>query len=398
VCFWPVGLTSGMENYVNHSVIDTPSLGDADNRYGPTAARKSSSAPIRLSTVTVDCHAHILVAEAARYIAPHHDPASLPFGRFSAPETRALNRKQDEDRDVALTDPVDRLRVLDTQGIDVQIVSPSPSQCYYDVPTNIGIRSSRLVNEGVARFVAAAPNRFAGLGTVPLQDPRAAVSELEFIVCELGFRGVLILTNVNGVELSSPDFESLWAKAVELGVVVMLHPLGFTDAARFKLHYFANTIGNPLDTTVALHHLIFDGVLERHPSLKLFAVHGGGFLASYSGRSEHAWGARKDAKGTLPHPPTTYLRRVYFDSVVFTPHQLRYLVEVYGADHVLMGTDYPYDMAEYQPIQHIVETDGLSTEHKAMVAGGAAIRLFGLERKAFRHPPLHRARCSRSAL
>ncbi|MEH2474461.1 aminocarboxymuconate-semialdehyde decarboxylase [Nitrobacteraceae bacterium AZCC 2161] len=365
-----------------HSIINDVSLSISDNRYGSTAARPSSADVLRPKTITVDCHAHVQVADAARHVAPYHDPASLPFGRFSTPETLALNKRQDSDREVALTDPKDRIKVLDALGIDIQIVSPAPPQCYYDVPAEIGIDSSRLVNTGVAAFVAAAPERFVGLGTVPLQDPEAAVAELEYVIRKLKFPGVQILTNVNGTELSSPVFEPFWAAADRLGAVVMLHPLGFTDGARFERHYFANTIGNPLDTTVALHHLIFDGVLERHPTLKLLAVHGGGYLPSYSGRMDHAWGARKDARGSLPYSPTTYLRRIYFDSVVFTHHQLRHLVDTYGADHVLLGTDYPYDMAEYQPVQHVMETDGLSDNDRAMVAGKSALRLFKINPKA----------------
>ena len=127
----------------------------------------------------------------------------------------------------------------------------------------------------------------------------------------------------------------------------MLHPLGSSEAKRLARFSFNNTIGNPLDTTIALHYLIFDGVLERHPNLKILSVHGGGYLAAYSGRIDHAWGARSDAHGDLPHPPTSYLKKIYFDSVVFTPYQLAELVRLYGADRIIMGTDYPFDMADY---------------------------------------------------
>ena len=162
-----------------------------------------------------------------------------------------------------------------------------------------------------------------------------------------------ILTNVNGQELSDPAFAPFWKKAEELQALVVLHPLGFTEGKRLSRFSFNNTIGNPLDTTIALHYLIFDGVLERHPNLKILAVHGGGYLAAYSGRIDHAWGARSDAHGDLPHPPTSYLQEIYFDSVVFTPHQLAELVRLYGADRIIMGTDYPFDMADYDPIGHV---------------------------------------------
>ena len=186
-----------------------------------------------------------------------------------------------------------------------------------------------------------------------------------------------VITNVAGKELSDPAFAPFWKKAEELGTLVMIHPNGFTDAARLTRFYFNNVIGNPLETTIALHYLIFDGVLERHPKLKILAVHGGGYLGGYSGRIDHAWGARSDAHGNLPQPPTTYLKRVYVDTVVFTPHQLAELVRVFGADHVVMGTDYPYDMADFDPVGLIASVPGFDAATVAALAGGNAKKLLG---------------------
>jgi aminocarboxymuconate-semialdehyde decarboxylase len=177
--------------------------------------------------------------------------------------------------------------------------------------------------------------------------------------------------------LSDPAFAPFWKKAEELGALVLLHPNGFTEGERLTRFYFNNIIGNPFDTTVALHYLIFDGVLERHPRLKIISVHGGGYLAAYSGRIDHAWGARSDVQAGLPKPPTSYLKQIYVDTVVFTPHQLKTLVEVFGADHVIMGTDYPYDMAEADPIEHIVST-GFDASTVAALAGGNAKKLLGM--------------------
>jgi aminocarboxymuconate-semialdehyde decarboxylase len=229
----------------------------------------------------------------------------------------------------------------------------------------------------MAAFVAARPDRFQALGTVPMQDATAAVRALEGCVNGRGLKGVQILTNVAGKELSDPAYEPFWEAAEAMGAVVLIHPNGFTEAGRLRRFYFNNVLGNPLETTVALHYLIFDGVLERHPALKLVAVHGGGYLAAYSGRIDHAWGARSDVRTTLPQPPTTYLRRVFFDTVVFTPHQLTNLVEVFGAGQIVMGTDYPYDMAEADPIGHLASAN-LDAETFSAVAGGNAKRLFGV--------------------
>jgi aminocarboxymuconate-semialdehyde decarboxylase len=245
------------------------------------------------------------------------------------------------------------------------------------VPVEIAVEAARMVNDGIAEFVGKKPDRFAGLGSVPMPDGNEAAKELERCVGKLGLKGAQILTNVAGRELSDPAFEPFWNKAEELNAFIVLHPSGFTEGQRFARFSFSNTIGNPLETTIALHFLIFDGVLERHPNLKILAVHGGGYLGAYSGRIDHAWGARSDAHGELPHPPTSYLKKIYFDSVVFTPYQLAELVRLYGADHVIMGTDYPFDMADYDPIGHVASA-GLDEAAVAAVAGGNAKRLLGL--------------------
>jgi aminocarboxymuconate-semialdehyde decarboxylase len=202
-----------------------------------------------------------------------------------------------------------------------------------------------------------------------------AANELQRCIQSLQMKGAEILTNVAGRELSDPEYEPFWKKAEELDAVVVIHPNGFTDAKRLTRFYFNNVIGNPLETTIALHYLIFDGVLERHPSLKILAVHGGGYLPAYCGRIDHAWGARSDSHAGLPRPPSSYLKKIYFDTVVFTAHQLAHLIEVFGADHVVMGTDYPFDMAEFDPIGHLASLEGLDSATMASIAGGNARRL-----------------------
>ncbi len=237
-----------------------------------------------------------------------------------------------------------------------------------------------MVNEGVAAIAARMPDRIpAAMGSVPLQaGGEAAASELEYAVNTLGLKGVEVLAHVGDLELSDPSFEPFWAKAEALGAVVFIHPSGFTEPRRFGRFYFSNVIGNPLDTTMALHHLIFDGVLERYPGLKIIASHGGGYLPAYSGRIDHAWGARSDAHGALPKPPTFYLKKIYLDTIVFTPDQLEALVKLFGVDKILLGTDYPYDMGEYDPIGHIASVASFTEADRAAIAGGNAKALFGL--------------------
>jgi aminocarboxymuconate-semialdehyde decarboxylase len=323
-------------------------------------------------------HSHVAVPEAAAFVAPHLDLSTIPLAHFATPGTQALNRKQDADRKEVFTKVAPRLAELDAMGIDLQVVKPPPPQCYHTVRPDIAVPAARMVNDGVAEFVSRRPDRFVGMGTVPMQDAAESVRELERCMGPLGFRGVQILTNVHGTELSDPGFAPFWAAAERLGAVVVIHPNGFTEAERMRRFYFNNVVGNPLETTLALHYLIFDGVLERHPDLKLLAVHGGGYAAAYSGRIDHAWGARSDSRGSLPRPPTEYLRRVWFDTVVFTPHQLEYLVRVFGPDRIVMGTDYPFDMADSDPIGHIASVESFDAATRSALAGENAKRLLGL--------------------
>ena len=352
----------------------------AENHYGPTAARAHGKPgrETRPASTTIDIHAHAFVPEAAAYAAPHLDLSTIPLAHFATPETQALNRKQDADRRAVSTTIEPRLRDLDAAGIDVQVVAPPPPQCYFTIAPEHAVPATRMVNDGIAAFVAQRPDRFLGFGTVPMQVPDEAARELDRCMGPLGFKGVQILTNVAGRELSDPAFEPFWARAAALGAVVMIHPNGFTEGERFRRFYFNNVVGNPLETTMALHYLIFDGVLVRHPDLKVLAVHGGGYLPAYSGRIDHAWGARSDARGSLPKPPTHYLRQVWLDNIVFTPHQLEYLVKVYGPDRIVMGTDYPFDMADSDPLGHIASVDSFDGATRAAIAGGNATRLLGL--------------------
>ncbi len=273
----------------------------------------------------------------------------------------------------------ERLKDMDEMGLDMQLIMPPPPQCYYTVPVEIGVKATRVLNDGIADYRARKADRFVALGTVPMQDGNEAAAELERSMKELGFKGCQILTNIGGKELSDPAFAPFWKKAEALARSWSSIRTASPHGERFCRMYFNNVIGNPLDTTMALHYLIFDGVLERHPNLKIMAVHGGGYLGGYSGRIDHAWGARSDVANNLPKPPTDYLKKIYFDTVVFTPHQLEYLMKVFGADHILMGTDYPFDMADYDPVGHVAGNATLDEKTIAAICGGNAKKLLGLK-------------------
>jgi len=350
------------------------------NKYADTAARKHGKPgrEVRPKSTTIDLHAHAAVPAAAKFVGSNLDPATIPLASFSSDITRQVNAKQEQDIRPRMTEYDDRLRDMDGMGVDMQFVMPPPMQCYHTVKTDIAVPAARMVNEGIAEYCARHKDRLIPCGTVPMQDGNEAAKELEHCAKALGFKGVEILTNVNGRELSDPAFAPFWAKAEQLGMLVVIHPNGFTEGKRLAKHYFNNVIGNPFETTLALHYLIFDGVLERHPKLKIMAVHGGGYLGAYSGRIDHAWGARSDCQAGLPHPPTHYLKKIHFDTVVFTPQQLDALVTTFGADHVVMGTDFPFDMIEHDPIGHIASVERFDAATRAAIAGGNAKRLLGL--------------------
>jgi aminocarboxymuconate-semialdehyde decarboxylase len=351
------------------------------NRYGRTAARqhRTLGRARRPSTTTIDIHCHIVVRAGAEIVKSHLDLTKVPLAHFANDATKAINALQEKDRAHVMGNVDARLFDMDAMGIDIQVVAPAPPQCYYSVDPEIAYKAHGTINDGVAEFVSRRPDRFVGLGVTTMQEPGRAVIELETAVKKLGLKGVQILTSVNGGELSDPKYLPFFAKAEELGAFIMLHPNGFSDGRRFTDYYFNNVVGNPLETTLALHQLIFSGTLARFPELKLLAVHGGGYLPAYSGRIDHAWGARDDSHADLALPPSHYLRQVYFDTVVFTEHQLAYLIDVFGPDRILMGTDYPFDMGEYDPIGHVGALD-LDDKTFGAICGGNSALALGLAR------------------
>ena len=322
----------------------------------------------------VDFHGHLAVP-AADALARSGEGFAAELAaeqRSHAPVSLAANRRQLQLLHGALTDVRQRLADLDAMGVDVQVVGPMPMHHYWAGP-DLALRLALTVNEAVAAHCAQAPDRLRGLGTVPLQHPGLAVAELERAVGEYGLLGASVSTTVNGRELADPAHDPVWAAAQDLGALVFLHPWGCSLGARLATRYLGNTVGQPVETTVALSHLIFTGVLDRFPRLRLVVAHGGGYLPTYLGRSDHAWQRRPDARGCA-EPPSAYLRRLWFDALVYTPGGLRHLVEAVGGDRVVLGTDYPFDMGVTDPVERL-DAAGLPPRVRAAIAGGTAHHL-----------------------
>ena len=339
-----------------------------------------------MTAPTIDVHAHVLLPEVDALVAglPGHAEARALEARRNGPASLAVNGPMVAERVPRLTDVALRLAAMDAQGVDVQLVSPSPSHYHPWADEATAEKVYLLANEATAAHCAQARERLLGLGLVPLQHPESAVRALEHAV-GLGLSGVEISSHAPSLptigqegpsrELSDPAYEPFWARAEEMGAILFLHPFGCTLDERLDQWYLSNTVGQPTENAVALSHLIFSGVLDRHPHLKLIAAHGGGYLPTHIGRSDHAWSARSDAGAGCAHLPSSYLRRLYYDSLVHDPHVLRELIRVAGADRVLLGSDFPFDMGSEDPVGALRAARLSDPDFHAVRGGNAATLL-----------------------
>ena len=274
-----------------------------------------------------------------------------------------------------------RLKAMDDQAIDMEVLSVNPF--WYGKDRDLGAQIVKIQNEKLAELCAAKPDRFAAFASLTLQDPQLAVQQLEMAVKKQGLRGAAIGDRVNDWEFSNPALHPVWAKAEELGATLFIHPQGVTEiAARLKGNgWLSNTIGNPLGTTIALSHLIFEGTLDKFPGLKIISAHGGGFLPSYADRSDHACfvvAPGCDPNIKLKKKPTEYLNQLFFDTLVFTPEALRHLAAQVGTSQLMLGSDYPYPW-ELHPVDHIFATKTLNDQQKLAILGQNAARVLGLK-------------------
>ncbi|MFI8231086.1 amidohydrolase family protein [Streptomyces sp. NPDC085900] len=325
---------------------------------------------------TVDVHAHLLLPDVEALVEglPGLAEARALDTRRNGPAALAVNGPMVRERIPLLIDVTARLAAMDAQGVDVQLVSPSPSHYHYWTDEETAEKLSRLANEATAAHCSAAPDRLRGLGLVPLQHPHLLAAALDHAL-EQGLAGVEISSHAPGRELSDPAYEPFWTRAEETGALVFLHPFGCTLDERLDRWYLSNTVGQPTENAVALSHMIFSGVLDRHPGLKVIAAHGGGYLPTHIGRSDHAWTTRSDAGAGCAHLPSSYLRHLYFDSLVHDPSVLRELVRVAGPDRVLLGSDFPFDMGTRDPVGALRAARLPEADFDAVRGGNAAALL-----------------------
>jgi len=328
--------------------------------------------------IDIHCHASAAPGTAGRIegaFVPENDPASFYLNDASRGHNMKLGREQYA---AALSQLDVRLARMDAMGVDIQAVTPSPQQFYW-AEAALGARLARMQNEHVAALAASRPDRFVALGAVALQDPAGAALELRHSREQLDLRGVQISTYAAGRELGDQALAPFWEAADGLGALVFIHPLGFTHGERMRDFYLNNAIAHPLESALALASLIFNGVLHRHPGLKLVVAHGGGYLPFHSSRLDHAWEVRPECRLHIDRPPSDYLKQVHVDTVVYTPESVAALVAAVGVEHVLLGTDYPFDMGEEDPCGLVERTPGLTAAERDLIRGGNAARLLGID-------------------
>src|SRR5919198_568392 len=326
---------------------------------------------------TIDVHAHILSDETMRLL------------QAALPQLGVKHTAIDDDfgvLEVAGTsyrpfprggwDLQRRLDDMDTAEVDMQVVSNTPQTFLYGLDADVTATASRIQNDQIAKLVDERPDRFMGLATLPMQAPERAAAELERAMRTLGLVGCQIGSNINGKNLDDAALAPFWAAADELGAFVMVHPTQVAGADRLKPYYLANLIGNPLDTTIAAACLVFGGVIERFSAIKFFMVHGGGFVPYQAGRWSHGWNVRPEPKVHLKEPPGAAIRRLYFDTILHGKPALEFLVATFGASHVLLGSDYPYDMGTLECVRQ-VRALSIPEADRATILGGLALKLLG---------------------
>jgi aminocarboxymuconate-semialdehyde decarboxylase len=338
----------------------------------PKRARRSR----RHSICTIDIHAHFVPEEYLRLIEAEGEPHGVhlrhgPDGPLIVVGQVAIGPIIAHYHDLGL-----RLKEMDAQDVAVQALSLMPPMVYW-ADGALGIRLARLVNDAMAGASRAHPERFVFLATLPMQDPEAAVNEVNRAMTQLGGRGVYLGTNVRGKELSDPSFLPVFERIHALRVPIFLHPLNVIGVQRLTCYYLHNLLGNPFDTAVAAANIIFSGLLDRFPKLKICLPHAGGALPYLIGRLNHGWKVRQESKA-LKEPPSSYLTRFTYDTISHAPESLSYLIDLVGADHVMMGSDYCFDMGYERPVRAVTALK-LSRSDQKKILGGNAARLLGLD-------------------
>jgi aminocarboxymuconate-semialdehyde decarboxylase len=326
----------------------------------------------------IDMHTHAISTRVEPLVAGHYDPMDNPYRRDMSPESRATDAEQGKLLPRLMLDITARREMMHRMGVDFQVIAPAPAQQHYWAGEELQVALSRVQNEDVAALVAEDPAHFAGMGTLPMRFPARAIEEAVHAVETLGLRGFQIDTRVENLELSDAAFDPLYARLAKLCVPLFVHPLGFSHGQRLGDFFMVNSLGQPVEEAIAISHFILGGVLDRHPELDVVIAHGGGFYPFYAGRMDHAWKVRPEIRRLTADRPSSYLKRLWFDTCVFRADLIEALVATAGADRVMMGSDYPFDMGDEDPVG-LVSKAQLSDGDREKLTFGNASRLFKIQ-------------------
>jgi aminocarboxymuconate-semialdehyde decarboxylase len=299
----------------------------------------------------IDGHRHMLHPEAMAVASKMDKVKSTsiyPSGLHEKSEE--INRRKGETWNRKMGDLDENLADLKSAGMNMAILQPTQTMFFYWTEPSAAGELSRMVNEYTAEAVRQHPEHFLGLATIPLQDVDLAVKELAYAVQELGLRGVVTGSNVNGHGFDEEQFPPFFEKVEELDVPIFVHPSNPAGTQRVSDYYLVNFLALPLETTLMAAQLVFGGILDQYPNLKICLSHAGGVLPFLLGRLEHGHSVRPEAQERCKNPFGYYLKNFYVDTITYRPDTLRFVLDIMPEGHVFMGTDYPYDMADTDPV------------------------------------------------
>jgi aminocarboxymuconate-semialdehyde decarboxylase len=332
--------------------------------------------------VAIDMHTHVEFEKTQTFVNKQYTDEEI-YSRFviaaTGPRSAQINKGLMPALREPLRDTGRKIRDMEERKLAFSILSSTPFAFFYEIEAGLAIELARYQNDQLAEMVKKTPDSFAAMATLPLQAPGAALKELDRAIYELGLRGIEIGSHVAHRELGDKVFWPVYELLEKHGLPMFIHPHHVAGMDRLQEFYLSNLIGNPLDTTIASANLIFSGVFEKYPDLKVILAHGGGQLPYIFGRLEHGYRVRPECKDYVHKSPRQFLKNFYFDILTHSDEALRYLITLVGSDHVLLGTDYPYDMGENHPVETVMRVSGVTESDRRKIIRDNAVDLFKLD-------------------
>jgi aminocarboxymuconate-semialdehyde decarboxylase len=334
-----------------------------------------------MKPIAIDIHTHVEFADTLTFVKKQFTDDQIVAKFFvgaAGPRSAQINKGLMPALQAPLKDPKRKIRDMQEQRLAHTVLSSTPFAFFYEIRADLGVELAQYQNDQLAQMVRQNPGSFSAMATLPLQDPEAAVKELDRAIHKLGLKGIEIGSHVAERELGDRAFWPVYELLEKEGLPMFIHPHHVAGMDRLQEFYLSNLIGNPLDTTIAAANLIFSGALERYPGLKVILAHGGGQLPYIFGRLEHGHEARPECRDFIQNSPRQYLQNFYCDILTHSDEALSYLISLMGSDHILLGTDYPYDMGETRPVEVVERQTGITAADRQKILRDNAMGLFKL--------------------